>query len=449
MTIMKKILLIATAALVTLSASAINRGNAPKAKVASEKKAVLATPGAFKNFAVKQNAENSFFSGIQHKASKVAQVQSSRRAEETIELTPCYSEWTYFYSTIMGGFIPKIMHDQASFAIEGDKAYLAPFKNLGEVEGVLNTEAENPYAEYGAVVYTFTSDVIAKYTDPNTQEQTDLTLEPCIVENYTPYRSSEKTFDAYYIAEYNELYIPSDVTLALFDDKSNEVFDEFYVARHLDLVPQETLNEYISKGTFSNKSYYGEKEITSGECQIYLGSSNAIYVKGADASGATNAWIEYDFDETDKTLLSVFDNEYVGTFNFYDDESRTTTHPGVVATVGLLQADGELTGFNAAQDYASFYKWTDNADETSTITNTDGTVYGDYVYEDEAYGNGGMYNAVDQTITISYEPAFDAIKNVNVETGKFNGVSFNLAGQKVNANQKGLIIRDGKKFIVR
>lgn len=445
---MKKILLIATAALVTLSASAINRGNAPKAKVASEKKAVLATPGAFKNFAVKQNAENTFFSGIQHKASKVAQVQSSRRAEETVELTPCYSEWTYFYSHLVGGFIAKIMHDQASFAVKGDKAYLAPFEKLGAVVGVLNTEAENPYAEYGAVVYTFTSDVIAKYTDPQTQEVTDLTLEPCIVENYTPYRSSEKTFDAYYFEEYNELYIPSSVTLALFDAESNDIFDDAYVARHLDLVPQEELNPYISKGTFSNKSYYGADYDDAGECQIYLGSS-AIYVKGADAAGAPNTWIEYDVDEEDETLLSVFDNEYAGTFNFYDDASRTTTHPGVVTTVGLLQADGQLTGFNSAQDYASFYKWTDNADETSTITNTDGTVYGDYVFEDEAYGDGGMYNAVDQTITILYEPAFDAIKNVNVETGKFNGVSFNLAGQKVNANQKGLIIRDGKKFIVR
>ena len=440
---MKKSLLVAAAALVALSASATIRPHASKARFAKEKKEVLTTPGAFKNHAAKLEAMNAFYSNTQQKASKVPFVKANR-APEDVNLIPCYSEWTYYYSSILGGFIPKIMHDKASFAVDGEKAYLAPFAELNYVVGVLDTEAENIYADYGAVVYKFDSQVIGKYQDSETNTEVNLVLEPCGVENYAPVRNAEaQSFYAYYFAEDNEFYIPSTTCLAVYEEdrSKTELFDEYFVARVLDLQPQEELNQYISKGTFTGKSYYGAANDVSGDCQIYLG--NGIYcVKGADGA-YEKAWIEYTIDEKDNTLATVMADQFVGKFNFYDDDTHTTTHPGIIGTVGLLQEDGQLTAYNKEGDYSSSYKITENENETTTIANTNNTCYGDYVYE---AGGGGMYNCIDQSITILYEPIETGINTVKANAANSAAV-YNLAGQKVGKDFKGLVIKDGKKYI--
>ncbi len=450
---MKRFLLVAVIALMTLSASAVNRTRAPKGMLVNEKKAAMFTPGAFKSIAAKQQAMNAFYSDYQPTLSKAKYVKkASLRAEEEeeLELIPAYSQWTYFYSTIMGGFIPKIMEDQVQYLVKDGKAYLAPFANLGIVVGEKNDEAENPFAQYGAEVYTFTCGVIAKYTDPETSEEIELSVAPCVIEDYTPYRSGETTFNAYYIAEDNELYIPSDVTLALFvsGGTEREIFDEYYVARMLDLMPQETYNQYISKGTFTGTSYYGAEYNMEGECLILLGG-DYYCVKGADGSGNTDAWVEYEVDENDESIAVVSENQYCGTFNFYNDDTRTDTHPGIVVTVGLLQEGGELTAFNSEEDYSSSYKISDTTEETTKIENTNNTVYGDYVFVDEPY-KGGMYEAMHQTIVITYEPIETGIKTVTSEkNSKFDGVTYNLAGQRVSDTQKGIVIKDGRKVVIK
>lgn len=451
---MKKVLLVAVCALITLSASAISRQHAPKAKFnPKDSKSLMLTPGAFKSLAAKQEAMNAFYSDVTPTVSKVAHIKASRRAEgdEVVEpeLKPCFSQWTYFYTSIMGGFVPQIMYEGASFLVSDGKAYFAPFARLGYVEGVVEKDVLNMYSEEGADSITFTASVIATYTDPDTQAETDLTLEPCYIENYTPYRSEIKTFGAYYFAEYNELYIPASTTVALFDASSTDIniFDEVYVARRLDLEPQEDLKPFISKGTYKNVSYYGAEYDTAGDCEVYLGAQHCICVKGADAS-YDKAWIEYDYDETNPSILSVIENQVAGLFNFYNDATRTDTHLGLLVTVGLLQSGGQLIGFNEDADYASFYSITDNADETTTITNTANTVYGDYVFMEDGY-EGGMYDAVDQTIVITYEPAYEptGIKTVTDNTNKQTGITYNLNGQRVDASHKGLVIRDGKKYL--
>ena len=37
----------------------------------------------------------------------------------------------------------------------------------------------------------------------------------------------------------------------------------------------------------------------------------------------------------------------------------------------------------------------------------------------------------------------------NIETSSANAVMYNIAGQRVNSNAKGIVIKDGKKFIVK
>ena len=442
---MKKILLVAAVALVAVSASAMNRNHASKNGLMNDKKVAMTTPGAFKNMSEKMAAMNAFYSA-DNMTRKVGQIQKVLRAEEAEpQLVPAYSEWTYHYTSILGGFIPMIMYSDASFLVENGKAYFAPFANLGYVEGVVESV---PCQYEGVDSITFTASQIAVYTDKESKTKVELVLEPCVIENYTPIRSGEKTFGAYYLAESNELYIPTTVALFEKDETKTDIFDEYYVARRLDLIPQDELNQYVSKGSVACTSYYGAAYDHSGDAEIYLG--DGVYcVKGCDPENPS-AWIEFDVRSDDQSIADVIENQFVARYNFYNDESRTETHPGDVVTVGLLQQNGELVSFNKDNDYVSTYKITDNADETTTIANTAGTCYGDYVFEDAAYGNGGMMNCVDMTITITYEPVYAGIKDlVNDKNSKFAGATFNLNGQKVNSNQKGLVVRDGKKFFVK
>jgi len=61
-----------------------------------------------------------------------------------------------------------------------------------------------------------------------------------------------------------------------------------------------------------------------------------------------------------------------------------------------------------------------------------------------------MYEAINQTIVITYEPVETAIKTVTSEkNSKFDGVTYNLAGQRVSDTQKGLVIKNGRKFMVK
>ena len=59
-------------------------------------------------------------------------------------------------------------------------------------------------------------------------------------------------------------------------------------------------------------------------------------------------------------------------------------------------------------------------------------------------------NCVDMKITITYEPVYAGINDIAKEqNAKYAGATFNLNGQKVNSNQKGFVVRDGKKFFVK
>ena len=449
---MKKILLLSLVALMTISASAVNRKVATNSKFAKDSKTAMFSTAPFKNLACKMEAKRAVYNEAQPSKKNVEFKKFSRRADEAEpELIPAYSRWTYFYnSEVLGGFIPQIMYDGASFLVADGVAYFQPFSNLGYVEGSLNESADNPYAEYGAQVYTFNADIIASVTNNETGEVLHLSLEPCNVENYTAIRSGNQTFDGYYFPDENELYFPSDVCLGLFnvDGTETNVFDDLYVACRLDLEPQENINPYISKGTFTADSYYGADYGVSGECEILL-TEDAYYVKGAgDATYEAEAWVEYDIDENVPYKAVVTEYQYIGGWYFYTDATRTSTYLGIAVTLGLLQSDGSLTGFNSANDYVSTYSITDNSDETTTIANTDNTVFGEYIFAAEN-DNSGMYNALDQKINITYEPAYEtSIKNISADkAGKSTGVTYNLAGQQVGKNYKGIVIKNGVKSI--
>ena len=441
---MKRILLVAAIALVTLSASAVNRPLFQKApRFANEKKSEVTTWSNVKSMEAALKAKKT-----ELEANKTLQISAVSRADEVSEpeLIPAYSEWTYAYFNLgeMRGFMPQIMYDGASFLVDGETAYFAPFEKLGYVEGVLVGTQDFSAQSGGTItadVYEFTSAVIAE-----TNSGIQLSLEPCDVVDYTAVRSGATTFQAYYFSDNEEFYLPADVCLALFDVNSSEtdVWNDLYVARMLDLMPQDFYKPYISKGTFTGKTYYDSRTNLSGDCEIFIGYDDVYYVKGADGINE-DAWVEYDVDESDPSIATLFSDQYIGSYNFYSTDP-SDTEIGIVATVGLLQSNGSLSAFNSANDYISEYKITDNPDGTTTIANTNNTVYGDYIYMESG---GGMYNALDLNITILWEEAYDTgIKGVTAETNK-DGAIYNLAGQRVSNDFKGIVIKDGKKVIMK
>lgn len=457
---MKRILLLMTVALIAISVSAKEglRKTSSMSFLANEKKEVLVAPGAYKNYAMKAKAINAFYqtpemkvnsklSGIVKRANRAGEEEGD---EEEVPIIPCYSTWTYHYSELWQGWGSVSMYDGASFAVTDDYIAFFPFANLGYVVGERQKGVENPYSELGGEQVTFNVGVIASFTNTVTGENKSLSLEPCVIDSktYVPSRSGEKTFTGYYFPEDNELYLPSDVTLALFDaddETQTEIFSSVFVVRRLYLQPQAVLNEMISTGTAKGDSYYGEDYgFSNDNAQILLGDG-VYFVKGAN-DVLEDSWVEFDVDENDETILIVEELQYLGTGSFYEDETRTTTYDADIATIGAYSnAAGELEAFTS--DYSSSYKITDNADETTTITNTNNTWFGEYMYTADNK-NAGMYNWLSLTININYIPIETGIKEINTtQSVKKSGEIYNLNGQKVNSNHKGIVIRDGKKMI--
>ncbi|MCH5310766.1 MAG: hypothetical protein J1E57_02230 [Prevotella sp.] len=436
---MKRILLVAAIALVTLGASAVNRSQVKKARFAKERKTYIAPLGAFKSIEAKAAAMTVFNPDAELKTPKVAQAQ----AVAEVELIPAYSLYAYYYSAdILGGALQYNMYDGASFLVDGEKAYLAPFADLGYVEGVMDETADNPYEQYGSVVYKFTSDVIAT---SSTGE--DLSLEPGIFDytTYTVSRSGEKTFYAYYFAENDELYIPDPLALFYANNADTEVFGDHYVALELDLEPQETFNKYISKGTFTGASWYEGQDV-AGDCQILL-TSDSYFIKGANGAEEP-AWIEYILDEDDLSKASVDAFQYTGgPYRFSTKSGDELVGAFINYGVGESEQEGYVNLYRTIP-----FKITDNSDGTTTITDTDDISYGDLIYNYSEDGIQGIWNIIDLNINILYEPAFgdneSGIKGVTAETNK-DGAIYNLAGQRVSNDFKGIAIKNGKKFIVK
>lgn len=54
------------------------------------------------------------------------------------------------------------------------------------------------------------------------------------------------------------------------------------------------------------------------------------------------------------------------------------------------------------------------------------------------------------SINILYEPVADGIQSVGAESSaKFQNAIYNMAGQRVGKNFKGLVIKNGKKVVVK
>lgn len=435
---MKKFLLFALVAAATLNASAIER--VKKSPFPKKQKMSLTQQSSVARLA------------SQKVTYQLPEVQTPKKNisflkkvdPSTLDLKPAFSEGTYRYSSV-GGWLQQAILEGVSFQVTEDKVYLKPYKDIdGVIEGVF-VDKENQYSSIGADSVTFNcGEAFAYYyedpSDPTTLR--NVYFEPCDEdEQYVPFRAGEKTFGAYYLAEYNELYIPGD--LALFEESETTVMDETDVFGGMDLSPREDYEDNMYKATVSAKSCYGsEYDYESEDAAVFFGDGY-LFIKGLLADFFPNAWLLLEADEEVENQYNIKAFQYIFSGNLYKDQTRTETYKAAFYTMGLLQKDGKLTGLT--EDYSCSFAWTDNIDETASIQSTGGTVLGSFqAASEEEYM--GYWNAVDLNITVLNEPYALGVTSVKSNAPQ-NNVRYNLAGQRVDKNYKGVVIENGKKFI--
>lgn len=441
---MKKFLLFALVAAATLNASAI--GRVKKASFLKDQKKALVCQNAHAGILSNRAAAQAI-----HAQAPKKNVKFGKKIDESpTELTPAFSTYTYRYSEWVGGEMPQIMYEDASFLVdeENKKVYLQPFDIPGVVVGTISDE-ENDYSEDGGLLVTFDcSNVFAQYSDEEGDHKlyllpSDLDGNP--QEGYAPVPTEETTFKAYYFPEDDELYMPyASGVLAVYLEGETTVWDEYYVVHVLDLKPQEVFYEGMSKAVVTGKSYYTDEEYDYdfvNEDALVLPyfdetyTAQTLFVKGADGM-VPYAWVEIDLsEEGDKYILPS------------DLYLAVSPSMGLLSTVGLIYEDDKWN-YNMIEgeygpEYPTYFSWTDNADETASLKTDFNTAYGEYLYAGE---KSMGFNYYDLDINILWEPVEVGVTSVKGNAPQ-NNVRYNLAGQRVDKNYKGVVIENGKKFI--
>lgn len=431
---MKKFLLIVVAAFAAANVSAANgvkKANFPKAQKA------MVAPDA--HLGILSKSLNAAMQAMSEQKAEMS-AKTIQKAPDASELIPCYAEETGMYLPSFG-FVDQFMYDAASYLVQDGKAYLAPFANLGMVEGVVEAGVQNMYSVLGADSITFTCSSIAELTATGEK----LYLEPCNWADYTAVRmDGAKTFGAYYFAEYGELYVPEILALFVEEPMEKSPVSHSYVLYPLDLMPQSLYAEYTSKATASAFELWGQLSFSTDKAIAVFGE-DCVYVKGAEMEFNPDAWMRFAVDENDESIYNVSALQGYTSYTY-------KSNPAIWVMVGATHDGSSVSGFTGASITSSpvSFKWVDNADETSTLSILDNQALGNYVISSEPDGVKGLgfYESyANMTINITYE----SIVGINEVKGnkQQNDAIYNIAGQRVAKDYKGLVIKNGKKYLVK
>lgn len=437
---MKKFLLIVVAAFVAANVSAANgvkKVNFPKAQKA------MVAPDARLGL-VSKSLNAAMLAMSEQKAEMSAKV--IQKAPDASELIPCYAEETGMYLPSYG-FVDQYMYDGASYLVQDGKAYFAPFADLGMVEGVVEAGAKNAYSEFGADSITFTCSSIA--TSTATGEK--LYLEPCdfnLNDDWTVVRKDgAKTFGAYYFAENGELYVPEILALFVEDPLEKNPNSHYDVLYPLDLMPKSAYEEYSSKAIVSAYGLASGATHANDNAVAVFGD-DCIYVKGAEMAFNPDSWVKFVVDENDE---SIYNMPWQG----LSQATLNDGTPALLRAYGVIPQDGgtvrlnyvDLDGDGYVDDCPTVFRWSENADETSSLISTNGTEFSAMIYtaDDGILGFYEVYGSLN--VTITYE-TITGITDVKVNKQQ-NDAIYNIAGQRVAKDYKGLVIKNGKKYLVK
>lgn len=192
----------------------------------------------------------------------------------------------------------------------------------------------------------------------------------------------------------------------------------------------------------------------------YEGMTSAnteCYVR--DASGAIvffNTSFEYEANTVlNGTVLAkctVFNGQPEITIT---DDENITTSTGNAAPIELAASDVNENYYGNLVSVTGKYAKGEKNQTIDDLVLYDKfkTGYLNNLIDGETYTVVGIvvtyYNKTDKTVTAELAPIKDVVTGINdikAET-KSNGAVYNLAGQKVDGSYKGIVIRDGKKYL--
>ena len=439
---MKKFLLLTVAVATVSVAMAQQKANLPKSPIGD-----LVKKNTYKPFNTKVVNLDNTISLAQIKA-ELAKDQTSKRASED-NGEKGVSEQVYVINDFMG-ITHKNMFSEIKYYVTDKKAYLSLY-GLDYMEGTFETTS-NRFSSMGADSITFTLGTVA-YESKSAKLVYGAATVTATKESISAARNEMTTIGAYYFAENNELYIPTltlDNFIAIFNESGENPTAPVSgtLIGNPDIIPASLVNQHMSKATWTAKqiSYNSKtgkvdsRDLEGGNAHVFL-ASDGYYVSGIypENYGLEDAWVFMESSE-DGSQVTISESQLLGIVDFYIDESRTKTDAVYFAPVSVLT---DFSGW--ADDYASVLFVEDDEKAQTTTISSDGmtsvSIYGNSATEDF---NGPWIHMTDLAITITYE--LDGINDVKAVRNN-SDVTYNMAGQRISKDYKGLVIRNGKKFI--
>lgn len=439
---MKKFLLLTLAAATVTVVMAQQKANLPKSPV--ENLVKKNTNKAFNTKVV--NLDNTIT--LKQLKADFAKAQTSKRAADD-NGEQGISEQVYVINDFMG-VTQKNMFSEIKYYVADQKAYLSLY-GLDYMEGTVETES-NKYSSMGADSITFNLGTVG-FESKNGKFVYGAATVAMTKTAITATRNDMTTIGAYYFAENKELYIPAlslNHFIAIFNENGENPTAPVAgtLIANPDIQPASYINKHVSKATWTAKemSYNSQtnqvetKDLAGGDAHVYL-AYDGYYVSGIYPAslGLDDAWVFMEKSD-DGTQVTISPDQVLGTVEFYVDEARTTTDEVIFTPVSLLTDYS-----NWADDETSVLFIEEDAKTETTTISSDGmtsvSLYGWSKTKDLA---GTWFDMTDFAITITYE--LDGINEVKT-TRSNSDVTYNMAGQRISKDYKGLVIRNGKKII--
>ncbi len=379
------------------------------------------------------------------KATATKSIRTVKDAEPAVDVKSLILANQYIYDEYLGGMLDYYPVTESFYLVDGTSIALE-LNGIMTMEGTIG-EGVNEFAEYGAEVVTFKAgEVVA--TIKETGEELKLYNCDWDKENYVPVPNTDDIVGYIFYDEaggIQEIFIPA--IIAVVGETSGIVAagTNYDACTDADAAFFKT----TVTGTETNTSTEGGEPIELEKRAFYwsANSDGTVDVLVEGISGwDEDAWFKMTI-AADGTTANIKNQQFVGSYTFRQPEGLAGSFFAATYTAtgdGHFQyVEDGMTLNVTMNDDGDIYKATDGQEFCAIGYFNDGEG-GDY--------SGYIYSSVaDLQIKVTNEPAegVTAIKEVNNTKTVKNAATYNLAGQKVGKDYKGMIIRDGKKFIVK
>ncbi|MBQ8702386.1 MAG: hypothetical protein IJ549_06455 [Prevotella sp.] len=342
-----------------------------------------------------------------------------------------------------GGFTDAYRILDVEYAIQDNKIDLQVDENIMLV-GTIG-EGENEYAEDGLEIITFAG---GQVIGTSKTDNTDYVVKACDY-NSTDHTITVNDNDIVAYAAFDEagdisFFIIPEI-IAVYNQNAGIIYGGVnYYYYPTDAIKPFIYNTYITGTTETYNSTTEDYDVTPVEIEsqalFYDEDEEAveqyILVKELNAWGVDDVWTKVSL-LSDYSSAYIENYQYVGTYTFKDGSNGDIVNSAVQPDYYTDQ--NGLTLAVSSGDQGELV--------LTAPTGEDASIYWLVGFFDD----GKLYlikQLAEMQIVITSE--LTGIKGVTDNAKTLNsGVAYNLAGQKVGKGYKGLIIRDGKKYIVK